>query len=153
MDAKIALKEQVFEACRRTIQQKMDRLLNAVRDAQAAANEETKSSAGDKYETGRSMAQLEIEKFSAQLASLNKQMQELTRVGIDHDSKLVRAGSLVHTNMGAFFIAVNAGEVIIDNKKFFAISTQAPIAVKMLGLSVNDSFLLNGRMFVLHDVA
>jgi hypothetical protein len=44
----------------------------AIRMAQESANQEGKSSAGDKYETGRAMAQLEIEKASGQLAEANK---------------------------------------------------------------------------------
>ena len=41
------------------LQQKLARLEDMMKNAQAEANKETKSSAGDKYETGRSMMQLE----------------------------------------------------------------------------------------------
>ena len=52
----------------------------AIYTAQLSANEETKSSAGDKYETGRAMAQLEIEKNTAQLAEALKLKQMLKQI-------------------------------------------------------------------------
>jgi len=50
------------------IDQRIDAAKKAIGEAQASANEETKSSAGDKYETGRAMMQLAIEQNSTQLA-------------------------------------------------------------------------------------
>lgn len=141
------IKHRVFEACRESVQKKVDAVHAAIRDAQQSANEETKSSAGDKYETGRAMAQLEIEKLSAQLSVLQKQMQEVLRSNPDLTSSTVVVGSLVHTDQGMFFIATNVGELAVEGKKVFAISPQAPLAQKMLGCCANDVIDMNGRHF------
>ena len=141
------LKRSLFDACRDVIRQKIERVQRSILETQQSANEETKSSAGDKYETGRAMAQLEIEKFTVQLAELHKQDQDLSRIDPGLAEVRVALGSVVHTNQGLFFIAVNAGEIRLDGRKFFAISPQAPIAQKMFGLSVKDTFVLNGRSF------
>ena len=55
----------------------------AISGAQNSANEETKSSAGDKYETGRAMAQLEIEKNMTQLAEAKRLKQTLEQIAPD----------------------------------------------------------------------
>jgi transcription elongation GreA/GreB family factor len=124
-----------------------------IREAQQSANQETKSSAGDKYETGRAMAQLEIEKFLSQLAELNKQHEDLSRINLGVGDDRVGTGSLVFTNQGNFFIAVNAGQIDCEGQKIFTVSPQAPISQKMFGLSVKDTFVLNGRSFTILSVA
>jgi len=140
-------KRSLYDACKKSIQEKIEGVQRSIRDAQQSANAETKSSAGDKYETGRAMAQLEIEKFTFQLTELNKQDQELSRIDPRAQEGKIGLGSLVHTSEGVFYIAVNAGGIAIDGRHVFAVSPQAPIAQKMLGLSVKDSFVLNGRSF------
>ncbi|HTF20983.1 MAG TPA: hypothetical protein VK658_23070 [Chryseolinea sp.] len=146
------LKQSLYDACKQTIRQRINLLQQSIHDAQQSANEETKSSAGDKYETGRAMAQLEIEKFASQLAELNKQDQELSRINPGLQESHIIPGSLIHTNQGSFFIAVNAGEIVVDGRKIFTISPQAPIAQKMFGLSDRDSFVLNGRSFTISSI-
>jgi len=139
------LKQLVHHICQESIQQKIDLIRQSIADTQASANEETKSSAGDKYETGRAMAQLEIEKFSSQLVILQQQLQELARVGQHFTSGVVSIGSLVHTSLGVFYLATNAGDLIADGKKIFAISPKAPIAQKLVGRKAGESIEMNGR--------
>lgn len=141
------LKILLFDLCRESILHKIERLQMLIHEAQQSANEETKSSAGDKYETGRAMAQLEIEKYATQLAELQKQGQELQRISSATHHDRVGLGALVETTNGNFFVAVNAGEFVIDGKKIFAVSPQSPIAQKMNNLSKDDSFTVNGRAY------
>lgn len=142
----------VFDSCRESLQRKIDEVHTAIRDAQQSANEETKSSAGDKYETGRAMAQLEIEKLSAQLSVLQNQMQEVVRTNPDVTSISVGVGSLVYTDQALFFIATNAGEFTVRGKKVFAISPQAPLAQKMLGRAAGEVINMNGRQFTINAI-
>jgi hypothetical protein len=67
MPKPINIKESLYNHCMRYVQERIARIQNEIDLHQAAANEETKSSAGDKYETGRAMAQLDIERNSVQL--------------------------------------------------------------------------------------
>ena len=64
------IKQTLYNFCVTYINQRMATAQQAIHTAQASANEETKSSAGDKYETGRAMMQLEIEKIVRSLLSL-----------------------------------------------------------------------------------
>jgi hypothetical protein len=58
-----ALKTKLLTLCIKYVDDRISATQQAIQSAQASANEETKSSSGDKYETGRAMAQLEIEKI------------------------------------------------------------------------------------------
>ncbi|MGC3943370.1 MAG: 3-oxoacyl-ACP synthase [Chryseolinea sp.] len=140
-------KSMLFELCRSSIRQKIAHIQELIQEAQQSANEETKSSAGDKYETGRAMVQLEIEKYAAQLNELNKQGSELEKISSAAPHDKIGPAAVVETSNGNFFIAVNAGEFVVDGIKYFAVSTHAPIAQKMIGLSKDDSFSINGRAY------
>ncbi len=51
--------------------------------AQEAANSEGKSPAGDKYETGRAMGQLQKEMHGRQLAEYAKEVKALQSIVVD----------------------------------------------------------------------
>lgn len=124
----------------------------AIQEAQDAANNETKSSAGDKHETGRAMAQLETEKLSAQLNEALKLSQVFAQLNPNQKNKQITIGSLVFTNNGYFYIAVSLGKVEINNETIFAISPQSPIGKLLLTKKEKDSFSLNGLTYVIERI-
>src|SRR5579864_2189317 len=75
----------------------------AMDQAQEAANSEEKSSAGDKYETGRAMGQLQKEMHSRQLAAYAKEVKALQSVVTDRLCDRGVAGAFVQTKEIAFF--------------------------------------------------
>lgn len=141
------LKQMLYDACKRYLEERLQSLLAARNTLQQDANEETKSSAGDKYETGRAMAHLEMEKLQSQVADVNQMLNDLSRIKPDDSSPVIKPGSLVFTSRGNFFIAVNAGEHRLHGETFFAVSAASPIAQKMRGLKAGEEFTLNSRPF------
>lgn len=146
------LKQKLHNACLSQLNHRLETMTSAIRQIQLSANEETKSSAGDKYETGRAMAQLEIEKHNLQLEDVKRMKQDLIRIDPLDQSDVVKTGSLVFTDRGNFYIAINAGEIDIDQKKFITISTAAPLARKLIGLHAKSSFSLNGLEFTILEI-
>ncbi len=147
-----SLKHQLHSHCLAYVHERITASQEAIHTAQQSANEETKSSAGDKYETGRAMAQLEIENNSAQLAESKKLKQMLKQISPDQKSKSVKIGSLVITNQGNFYIAISAGQFVINDKTYFAISAASPIGQKLMGLSVETSFTFNKKEYLLTQI-
>lgn len=123
----------------------------AMEAVQASANDETKSSAGDKYETGRSMMQLELEKQSAQLAEAAKMQQTLDRISLEA-SESIHPGSLVYTNQGIFFISVSAGPIGVDENKVMAISMASPLGTSLRDRKAGEEFRFNGKLFRIEKV-
>lgn len=147
-----SLKQKLYQACLNYVEGRKLALESAIKDIQQSANEETKSSAGDKYETARAMAQLEIDKHRMQLGEVNKMKQELTRISVEEHMDHVKPGSLVFTSCGNFYIAINAGKQQISDQTFFAVSSGSPIAQKLVKLKVGDSFILNQQEFILQKI-
>jgi ElaB/YqjD/DUF883 family membrane-anchored ribosome-binding protein len=145
----ISLKQKLYQMCLSYVKDRKSLLESSIRDIQQSANEETKSSAGDKYETARAMAQLEIDKHRMQLSEVNKMIQELARIAVEEHTEYVKSGSLIFTSRGNFYIAINAGQQEVDNQTFFTVSSASPIAQKLIGLRVDDTFTLNRQEFAI----
>jgi hypothetical protein len=74
------LRKELFDLCCAYAEARIRVAKEAMQQAQQAANAEEKSTAGDKYETGRAMAHLEKEKAAAQLFEANKLKEVLHKI-------------------------------------------------------------------------
>ena len=64
----LKIKEVLFKECEDFVNKRLQTVEDIISSNQKALQSETKSSAGDKHETGRAMLQLEMEKAGQQLA-------------------------------------------------------------------------------------
>lgn len=145
-------KEDLLEFCRNFINNRVSRIQSNITGIQDSLASETKSSAGDKHETGRAMLQLEREKLGAQLLEAEKMQQLLSKVNIANSSTLVGLGSAVYTEKSNYFIAISAGEFVQNKNKFYCISANTPIGKLLLGKSEGDSFVFNGATIKITQV-
>ncbi len=148
----LQIKRQLYQYCQSQLSERIERTRAAYQDAQEAANEETKSSAGDKYETGRSMMLQEMDKHGQYLSETMKLKNALDQLDVYDKSKIISQGSLVVTNNGIFYLAISMGSVNLEGKQYFIISPVSPIGNKLMGLQAGDSFDLNGRQFSINEV-
>ena len=107
-----------------------------------AANNETKSSMGDKYETSREMLQQEINNLQIQLNENIRVRNSLKSISVNPHQN-VGLGSLVETDKGFFYIAVSLGIIDYEKNKIFLISSESPLAQAMNGKTENEMFSMN----------
>ncbi len=110
----------------------------------ATANE-SKSTVGDKHETGRAMAQLEQEKFSNQLADLERVKSFLFQINPGVKCTRVVSGSLVELKMGWYYISAGFGVIQYQDKHIFTLNLQAPLGKLMAGKQEGDVFEWNSQ--------
>ncbi len=146
------LKQQLHNLCLAYIEQRIATAQEALDMVNSSANEETKSSAGDKYETTREMIQQEIEKHSAAIAEAVKQKQLLQQISTVRRHEKIQTGSLVITDKNNFYIAISAGALMVGGKKYLAISPSSPIAIQMIDKHTGDSFAFNNITHVIKQV-
>ncbi len=146
------LKEQLYALCSKYISTREAQINLAVADAREAGANETKSSAGDKYETGREMMQQEIDLNLARLGELNKLKAILEQISPTQEAVVVLAGSLVLTSSGNYYIAIGAGQLKVDGVSYYAISAASPIGARMLGQRAGHAFEWNGKKVVITKV-
>ncbi|MBA3970943.1 MAG: 3-oxoacyl-ACP synthase [Bacteroidetes bacterium] len=150
MDSLIKVK--LHKHCLDFVEQRISNVRSVINNATESANEDTKSSAGDKHETGRAMAQLEQEKGAKQLNEALHMKSQLHKIDPTKASNIVGRGSLVVTTEGNFYISVAAGKAVIDDLICFAISPESPIAKSLSGLSISQSAIFNQKSYTIQDI-
>lgn len=134
-------KQEIIDVLRQKTAEKIQGLEKLI-DETRASNSDTKSSMGDKYETGREMLQQQINNLQIQLNEVMKQQAFLKSI-VAKPSQKVEKGAVVSTERGMFFISVSLGEIALNDYKVMCISPESPLAKAMNGKSVNDVFTLN----------
>lgn len=145
-------KRQLFEQCNQLCQTKIKTIQFQIEEISKALTSETKSSAGDKHETGRAMLQLEREKLGNQLAEQQKVEDVLSRIQVDKTSETIGLGSLVYTSKANYFIAISAGQLKVYNCLFYAISALTPIGKLLLGKKAGAEIQFRDQLFVIEKV-
>ena len=139
LDEKIAL----FEHCKNVLENRMSELEKAMADAQESANSEEKSSAGDKYETGRAMSQIARDMSAKQLHQAKIDYKELMQLWPLTEQQLVQKGALVQLSNGqTIFIATSLGLISVDQQKIAVVSVKAPVATQLMGKKKSDEVLI-----------
>ncbi|MCK8523567.1 3-oxoacyl-ACP synthase [Aquimarina sp. D1M17] len=146
------IKESLHQYCVTYVNERLQRIQNTIANIQESLTSETKSTAGDKHETGRAMLQLEREKAGKQLAEVQKLQQIINKIEIATSSDRIRLGSLVKTSNGNYFISISVGQIIIENVTYFAIAANTPIGTLLLGKSVGDTINFNGNEITIQKI-
>ncbi|MFD1255173.1 3-oxoacyl-ACP synthase [Mucilaginibacter terrae] len=146
------LKKQLHALCIAYVNDRMNAAQFAINEAQQATNDDTKSSAGDKYETGREMMQQETNRNLTQLNEANKLIVALNQISTAGQAGAAEAGSVVITNNGKFYLSISAGTLTLHNETYFAISPGSPIGLKMKGCRPGEEFSLNGKVYKVEDI-
>src|ERR1041385_4187804 len=112
----------LFNIAMRMVDDRIAEIRIALELAIESANTDSKSSAGDKHETSRAMAQLEQEKIGKQLQETMDMKNMLQRSASVKPSKTATAGSIIFTEHGNFYLSVALGKIRQGKSEFFAIS-------------------------------
>ncbi len=148
----IRIKEELFKHCLHYVEECIKTAQLAIEDARSSANDDTKSSAGDKFETGREMIQQEIDRNRKQLEEAKKMRLALEQIENHQVSEIVHFGSLVITNFGKFYISISRGQIQVDGINYFAISAISPIGLKLMRQKIGYEFDFNGKPFVIESI-
>ena len=130
----MTLKQKIRSHCLQLLNDKIHELENTLKGLGESASNDTKSSAGDKHETGRAMIHIEQETITKQLNDALEQKALLEKT----------EGRLIKTNKGYIFLAVPIGKIIVEGTTVMAISPGSPLGMKLAVLKVNESAEING---------
>ena len=142
----------LYQLCLNFIEQRIQTAETALAQAREASNDDTKSSAGDKYETSREMMQQDIDRNKRLLIDAQDNLKVLEAIGHAAAADTISGGSLVHTSEGTFYISISAGQLQAEGATVFAISAASPIGKLMLGKKKGDEFAFNGKKYKINAV-
>ncbi|WP_331497699.1 hypothetical protein [Flavivirga spongiicola] len=153
MENPLKIKEDLYSQCLDVINSRFQTIQNTINEIQVSLTSETKSSAGDKHETGRAMLQLEREKAGNQLAEIQKIKEILFKIDISKTLKVIGLGSAVYTSQSNYFIAISVGELTIDGVRFYAISPSTPIGQLLIGKRVGEEVVFREQKFIINQIS
>ncbi len=124
-----------------------------LKELQSSYDTETKSSAGDKYETAREMIHIEKGKILTRIANLKKVDVDLKRV-IQQKKKRSNAqfGSMISTDKATFLLGVPLGNVKFKDRVIFCVSLLAPIAKEIIGKASGQTISLNSNVQTIQEI-
>lgn len=146
------IKENIFLNCKKFVDNKLSLVNEIITSNQNALQSETKSSAGDKHETGRAMLQLEMEKASQQFSVISNMNEILQKIEILKKNEIAKLGSLIYTNQGIYFLAISIGKMDVVGKEIFVISPSSPIGKLLLGKVIGEKFYFNDNQIEILEI-
>ena len=145
-------KIQIINICQEHLTKKMAIINQALQQTQASSNDDTKSSAGDKHETSRAMAHIENERLAKQLSVLIQQNESLNIINPEIKNKKIALGSFVKTKTINLFISTGLGKIIDSKIEFYAISSNSPVAINLLGKTIGEEFKMGNNTLTITEI-
>ena len=133
-------KMEVITVLKSLLDERMKIAWEAMEAAQESANDQGKSSMGDKYETSRSMGQLDRNMHARQYEQIRLERLVLERINLSEVPLRSAVGSLLETTAGWFIIAVSLGPVKIKDETVLAVSSSSPVGASLLGREIGGKF-------------
>ena len=135
-------KSAVIDELDRQLLRKLSYLNTSLKQAIDSRNSDTKSSAGDKFETSREMAQIEIQKIETEISKTQQFFTDLAS----------KASQLIITDKGAFLISIPFGKVMVNTTEVFCISNSAPITKQLVNTEISANFEYRGVTYNILDI-
>lgn len=148
----VELKTELLQHCQNQVDNRYSRIKQTISGIEESLLEESKSSSGDKHETGRAMLQIDRENAGKQLQEIEKVVQLLTKIDVKAVSDYARLGSLVYTDKFIYFISISIGTVAIGKTDYLCVALNSPVGMLLSGKKKGDEFNLNGTIYSITNV-
>ncbi len=143
-------KENLINTIASLLTDKLNDLSQHIKETKEARDSDTKSSAGDKFETSREMVQLELNNLENQAAKTAKLLNEINAISLMPNTSIA-IGSLVETNKGNYFIAVPFGKIVIEQDEYFIISLASPMGQLLNKKTTGDEIVFKSNEMKILD--
>lgn len=120
-------------------------------DLKETTASESKSSAGDKYETGIEMLKQEEQKIAARLLEATKKRKTLEELRYDFADS-ARLGAIVKTSALTLFISLPFGKIEFQGEAIYCLSVNAPVAKSIMNKKTNEFYLHQGKEVLIEDL-
>ena len=146
------IKELLYNHCESNIKSRLENYKKRSHELYESLNSETKSSAGDKHETGRAMIQLDREKTGYQIKEIENEYKLFSKIKSNVVLNSVGLGSVVITHENQYYIATSAEAFNYNSKTYYCISIKSPIGSLLIGKKTGDVVVFNDRKIEILDV-
>lgn len=146
------LKQKIHARYLQLVSDKIDAFRDMISALSEDAQNDAKSSAGDKHETALSMMHLEQEKLTSKLKECLDQKAVLDKIDPSASNEKVILGSLIVANGIHFYMSQALPKISIDGISVLAVSPQSPLGARMIGKVAGDAVEVNNSAYLISDV-
>lgn len=146
------IKEILVDHLRKIIDLRIETANRDIQIAKESRDNETKSTAGDKYETGRAMVQFELEKNMEQLNKAIQLKNELAQIDLYGKFSATGFGCIVKTTHDNYFISIGLGKINIGQEIYYAISSASPIGIILNKKNTGDEVNILGKKIIITEI-
>ena len=140
----------VLGALREKLLAEMEDIEAQLHSLQDSLRAETKSSAGDKHETGRAMIHQEMRQVNDTLTRAQHALRELTRMEDEEvQPERVAPGVLVATDGPWVLVGIALGKTAWKGQMVLGVSPQAPLAQAWHGAEVGDKVAMGPKTWTI----
>lgn len=145
-------REEIFEEINTQLRQEISESQEYLEGLLVSRNNDTKSSAGDKYETGRAMMQQEIDRAEDRIQQLRKQRNEIERLQKVEQNRSCQPGAIVQLENELFLLGPAVGKLKLNGVILFSISMASPLGQLLSGKEEGDFVQFRGKANEIHKV-
>lgn len=123
-----------------------------IADLATDVQNDAKSSAGDKHETGLAMMHLEQEKLNAKLSELINMLQQAQKLPEEKQMDKVTLGSVIKTDKAIFYVSVAIPTLKVQNQTVICISPVAPLMQVLQNGKQGDEIVFNKISYQIQQI-
>lgn len=146
------LKNTLLNHCKDVVEKRYGKIKQTIAGIEESLFEESKSSAGDKHETGRAMLQIDRENAGKQLQEIEKLQQLVRKIDVNSKSDYARLGSLVYTNQATYFLSISIGAVPVGKTSYMCVALNSPIGQLLSGKKKGEAFVFNKKEITVKSI-
>jgi transcription elongation GreA/GreB family factor len=139
------IKKELLNIIENIVSERIQECEKSILDLNESLKNETKSSAGDKYETSVEMLNIELRNINKNLMMNKLLLDDLYKIDSTVQNDSVELGSIVSTQQGQFFISISFGKIMYLNEEYYAISRTAPLAQALSGKKTGDKIIFQNK--------
>ena len=118
----------------------------------AEIGNETKSSAGDKFETSREMMSQARKRLEERANALGNQIRNLKSIEVNKNSSKVDHGSLIKTDKGCFFFGISLEKLEFQGNTIFNLSLASPLGQHFVAKGINDQVSFRNSVYTILEI-
>jgi len=146
------VKRDVHKCCLALLKDKLVPIQNDLQLLQEAQKNETKSSMGDKYETGPAMLHQQRERLLQQESQIVAHQSALQQLDPQKECKVVQPGCLLQTDKGKFYFSIGLGAISCGGEQVWVISMQSPLGIQFNQQKVGSKVSFQGRQYLIEQL-
>lgn len=144
-------KKRIIDVCTHQLLGQLEVVRSQQSDLKNSLESESKSTAGDKHDTGRAMIHLEMEKLGKQEQNLQKLLTLCRKIPNKKQDK-IGLGSLVTTDKKIFFMGIPLGKIMVQNKELYCLSLASPLGKEFFGKKKNNRVEFQNNIYQIQEV-